>query len=97
MVQVLVGALATLIVTVIVTESYLFHPVRSLAHRASRHLGVLFGCFLCFGTWVGLGVGWLIGGPARLWFINGLAFHGLAYLIWTVVQMVNDVRIRLQR
>lgn len=97
MVQVLVGALASLIVTVIVTESYIFRPVRSLAHRMHVHIGVLFSCFLCMGTWVGLGLGWLLEGPSDWWFVNGLAFHGLAYLLWTVVRLVDDLRIRLQR
>jgi threonine/homoserine/homoserine lactone efflux protein len=90
------GALVTMIVTIIVTESYLFGPVRSLAHRVSRHLGVLFGCFLCFGTWVGLAVGWLLPGEIH-WALAGLAYQGLAYLIWTGVRLVDDLRIKLQR
>jgi hypothetical protein len=90
------GALVTLLVTVIVTESYLFGPIRSLAHKVSRHLGVLFGCFLCLGTWVGLGVGWLIDGPLW-WPLDGLAYQALAYLLWIAVKLVDDLRIWLQR
>ena len=90
------GALITMIITVIVTESYLFGPVRRLAHRASRHLGELFGCFLCFGTWVGLAVGWLIHGEPH-WALAGFAYQGLAYLIWTFIGLVGDLRIKLQR
>lgn len=90
------GTLAAFIVTTIVTESYLFGPVRSVAHRANPHAGILFSCFLCFGTWVGIGLGFVIDGPFHP-VLNGLAYHGLSYIIHQIVALIDDVRIRLQR
>lgn len=90
------GSLASLVVTVIVTESYLFGPLRAFAHQINRHLGVLFICYLCFGTWVGIVLGFLIDGPYHP-VINGLAYHGLAYLLHAALELVGDVRIKLQR
>lgn len=94
--QLAVGALVTFIVTTIVTESYLFGPVRRAAQAVSRHLGVLFGCFLCFGTWVGFGVAFLAGGPLERWYIDGLAFQAIAFLVHALVGLIDDIRQRLQ-
>jgi hypothetical protein len=41
-------------ITVIVTESLLFAPLRGAVGDRSRYLAALLGCHLCFGTWVGL-------------------------------------------
>lgn len=41
-------------ITHIVTRSGLFGPVRQWAASVHPKLGELFGCPLCFGTWVGL-------------------------------------------
>jgi hypothetical protein len=90
------GALAVLVVTMIVTESFLFAPVRDVAHRVHPKVGYLSGCFLCFGTWVGVGVGFLVEGPAHP-VVNGLAFHGLAVVVHELVGLVRDVRTRVQR
>lgn len=90
------GALVVFLVTIIVTESYLFRPVRHLAHQISPHLGVLFSCNLCFGTWVGLAVGWFLAGPMP-WWADGLAFQGLAHIVWMLSGLVDDIRTHLQR
>lgn len=93
----LIGAMVVFVVTTIVVDSYLFGPVRRLAHRASPHLGVLFGCFLCMGTWVGWLLAWWLGGPTGVWFADGLAFHGLALLAHHATKLVEDLRVYLQR
>lgn len=90
------GTLVVYVATLIVTESYLFRPARELAHRISPHLGVLFSCNMCFGTWVGLAIGWLLPGPFQ-WWVDGLAFQGLAFIVWSLTGLVSDIRIRLQR
>lgn len=96
MISLVFGALVVLIVTTIVTESFLFTWLRQMTAWANKHLGYLFSCFLCFGTWVGLMVGYLLDGPFHP-ALNGLAYHGLAYLTWVGLQLVNDLRIRIQR
>lgn len=92
-----VGSLIVLAITTIITESYLFRPVRSLATRISGHLGVLLGCFLCMGTWVGVGLGLLVDGVNLRGALLGLAYQGLAYLLHVGVALADDLRVRLQR
>lgn len=90
------GALITFTATVVVTESFLFAPVRAGATRVGRYLGVLVSCFLCMGVWVGWGVAYLTD-PQGRWWLVGLAYQGLAYLLWISKSVLEDVRIRLQR
>ncbi len=40
-------------ITLIVTESLLFKPLRRFVKMRSHYLGELVSCHLCFGTWVG--------------------------------------------
>jgi hypothetical protein len=41
-------------ITIIVTESLAFAPLRRELKARSAYWGELISCFLCFGTWVGL-------------------------------------------
>ena len=91
------GALITLLVTSIITESYIFGPVRGFAHKVSVHIGVLFSCFLCMGTWVGVATGLLLLDDWQQGLAYGLAFQGLAYLLHTLRSLADDARVRLQR
>ncbi len=91
-------------ITVIVTESLLFGPLRERIARRSRYLGELVSCFLCFGTWTGLALALLGGGPYRAavrkrrgplgalvaWAIDGFAIAFTARLL-------NEFTGKLQR
>jgi len=70
-------------ITIIVTESLAFQPLRRAVKARSFHLGELVRCFLCCGTWVGLVLSLIArprrtrpGGPAGpllAWALDGLA------------------------
>jgi hypothetical protein len=91
-------------ITVIVTESLLFAPLRERIARRSHYLGELVSCFLCFGTWTGLALALLGGGPYRAavrkrrgplgalvaWAIDGFAIAFTARLL-------NEFTGKLQR
>jgi hypothetical protein len=93
----IIGALVTFIVTLVITESYLFGWLRRGSQRLNRHLGVLFSCFLCLGIWVGFAVAWVQHYHLTSILGYGLAYQGLAYVIYTLVKLAEDARIRLQR
>ena len=91
-------------ITVIVTESLLFAPLREAVRKRSRYLGELVSCFLCFGTWVGLALA-LVGrgplgirrrkaqgvvGPVIAWALDGLAIAFTA-------RVLNEVTGKMQR
>jgi hypothetical protein len=87
-------------VTLIVTESLLFAPLREYVRARSRYLGELVSCFLCFGTWVGLGLALVARpryvsvrgplGPLLTWALDGfaIAFAG---------RLLNELTGKLQR
>jgi hypothetical protein len=87
-------------ITVILTESLLFEPVREYVRKRSRYLGELVGCHLCFGTWVGLGLSlffrprWIVrgaGGAA----IAGVLADGFAIAYFA--RLLNEVTAKVQR
>lgn len=87
-------------VTLIVTESLAFEPLRRYVKRRSQYLGELVSCFLCFGTWVGLALSLLARpkyvsvrgplGPLVTWALDGfaIAFGG---------RLLNEMTGKLQR
>ena len=89
-------------ITVIVTESLLFRPLRERVRLRSHYLGELVSCFLCFGTWVGLALSLVARRPAGVgrrrrgfdalvaWAIDGFAIAFGARLL-------NEVTGKLQR
>ena len=91
-------------ITVIVTESLLFAPLREAVRRRSRYLGELVSCFLCFGTWVGLVLALIGRGPLGLrrrrasglpgaliaWGLDGFAIAFTA-------RVLNEVTGKMQR
>lgn len=87
-------------ITVIVTESLLFAPLRDAIARRSAYLGELFACHLCFGTWVGLGLSlvfrprWL-GRGAGLAAVAGVLADGFAIAFFG--RLLNEVTAKVQR
>lgn len=89
-------------ITVIVTESLAFEPLRKAVRERSAYLGELVSCFLCFGTWVGLVLALLAGpryaptrakgplGATVTWAIDGfaIAFAG---------RLLNELTGKIQR
>lgn len=87
-------------ITLIVTDSLLFAPLRSYVKTRSRYLGELVSCFLCFGTWVGFALALLARpryvrtggplGPLITWALDGfaIAFGG---------RLLNELTGKLQR
>jgi hypothetical protein len=53
--MIIIDLLAIAGVTLIITTSKLFRPVRELMAKASAFLGSLSGCAMCMGVWIGLG------------------------------------------
>ena len=47
--------------TLIVTESFLFQPLRERISKVSEKLGYLFSCPMCMGVWVGACVSFYYG------------------------------------
>ena len=92
-----VGALVTFIATLIITESYLFGWLRQWSFRANKYLGTLFSCFLCLGVWIGLLVASVFHDSLTSILLAGLSYQGLAYIIYVIVKLAEDARIRLQR
>jgi hypothetical protein len=88
-------------ITVIVTESLLFGPLRDAVRKRSHYLGELVSCHLCFGTWVGFALalvfrpGW-IGrngrGPAR-----ALAVIADGFAIAYFGRLLNELTAKVQR
>lgn len=87
-------------ITLIVTDSLLFEPLRAYVKTRSRYLGELVSCFLCFGTWVGFALSLVarprfvpVGGPLGpllTWALDGfaIAFGG---------RLLNELTGKLQR
>ena len=100
MMRALALAAAAAQITLIVTESLLFAPLRSYLKARSHYLGELVSCFLCFGTWVGLALALAARprfvrvpgrlGPLVTWGLDGfgIAFGG---------RLLNELTGKLQR
>ena len=87
-------------ITVIVTESLLFEPLRKYVRGRSHYLGELVGCHLCFGTWVGLALSLLfrprwIGRRAGLETVVGVMADGFAIAFFG--RLLNEVTAKVQR
>lgn len=87
-------------ITVIVTESLLFEPLRKYVRERSHYLGELVGCHLCFGTWVGLGLSLVfrprwIGGRVGLAAVAGILADGFAIAYFG--RLLNEVTAKVQR
>lgn len=87
-------------ITVIVTESLLFEPLRKNIRERSHYLGELVGCHLCFGTWVGLALSLLfrprwIGRRAGLETVLGVIADGFAIAFFG--RLLNEVTAKVQR
>lgn len=88
-------------ITVIVTESLLFEPLRERARERSHYVGELVSCHLCFGTWVGLGLallfrpGWL---GARRGIVGGaLGTLAEGFAIAYFGRLLNELTAKVQR
>lgn len=72
-------ALSGAAVNIIVTRGAIFRKLRGWLDRRNQFLGDLVHCPLCFGTWTGLLLAWILGlrlfgGPVLVdWFFSGLA------------------------
>jgi hypothetical protein len=69
------------IITLIVTRSSLFAPIRVAAAELHPRLGELATCPLCAGTWVGFYQALIVGGPLPGAFWNGLLYKAVAELV----------------
>ena len=54
MLDLLIFILSTIGLTLIVTQSYLFKPIRTLANKIHASLGKLLNCTMCFGFYAGM-------------------------------------------
>lgn len=87
-------------ITVIVTESLLFEPLRRTVRERSRYLGELVGCHLCFGTWVGLALSLLfrprwIGRGTGVEAAVGVIADGFAIAYFG--RLLNELTAKVQR
>jgi hypothetical protein len=41
-------------ISMVITQSKIFQPIRNLVSNASKFLGDMINCIMCFGFWVGL-------------------------------------------
>lgn len=87
-------------ITVIVTESLLFEPLRKYVRSRSHYLGELVGCHLCFGTWVGLGLSLVfrprwIGRRAGVETVVGVIADGFAIAYFG--RLLNELTAKVQR
>lgn len=87
-------------ITVIVTESLLFEPLRRYLRSRSHYLAELVGCHLCFGTWVGLVLSLVfrprwIGRRPGLETVVGVIADGFAVAYFG--RLLNEVTAKVQR
>lgn len=54
MLDLLIFILSTIGLTLIVTQSYIFKPIRTIACKIHESLGKLLSCTMCFGFWSGM-------------------------------------------
>lgn len=54
MLELLIFILSTIGLTLIVTQSYLFKPIRNIASKMHPSLGKLLSCTMCFGFYSGI-------------------------------------------
>lgn len=54
MLELLIFILSTIGLTLIVTQSYLFKPIRNIASKMHPSLGKLLNCTMCFGFYTGM-------------------------------------------
>ena len=81
------GGLINWLLTIIVTSSSLFGPIRAAGAQVHPRLGELLHCPLCAGVWIGFFQAFALGGPLRpggilaevLW--NGLLYKSVAELV----------------
>jgi hypothetical protein len=65
----LIFLLATIGATLIVTQSYIFKPIRDYACKISPKLGKLLHCSMCFGFWTSFIIQFIILAHERMSFI----------------------------
>ena len=87
--------------TLVVTKSRLLSPARRLLSEHSQLdvalLGELLSCSLCLGTWVGFGVGLLLGyGPVGILVYGGVVSLG-SWFFWGVCCTLELLGERLRR
>jgi len=71
----LIFILSTIGLTFIVTQSYIFRPLRDLAEKISPSLGKLLHCTQCFGFWSGLLIKTLL----------LIYYHQIIWLSWIII------------
>lgn len=94
---ILLGGLVVWIITYIITSSYIFTPFRNFMRKFGRRVGYLFSCQLCLGTWVGIGIGYVIDGPLSHPLLNGLAYHAAGYGYYKIVTLIESAEDKLTR
>lgn len=86
MFEFIVNILASVGLTLIITESFLFEPVRSKISKSSEKIGYLFGCPMCMGVWMGACVGWVYGADI---FKSAMLTSLLSLIIMSVINLLS--------
>jgi len=79
----LVNVLSCVAITCIIVHSEIFRPLRELVTKYHSTIGYWIHCPMCFGFWVGMGYGYLVGS-------NMLTLGLLSSLFsWTIYNLVT--------
>jgi hypothetical protein len=81
LVNFIVWAFTVLGVTIIVTQSTIFYPIREKVNGFSRYLGTLLGCPLCFSFWAAIMVSLATQSNTGNLFLDGCLGSGLLFYI----------------
>tara|TARA_R100000152_G_C6697170_1_gene127476 strand:+ start:66 stop:344 length:279 start_codon:yes stop_codon:yes gene_type:complete len=72
----MIWAFAVFGITIIVTQSMLFKPIRDRIEKTSDFLGTLFSCPLCFSFWASIATSLLLGPVSDNLFFDGCIGSG---------------------
>ena len=79
LVNFIVWSLTVIGITVIVTQSEIFAPIRKALTKINKYLGALFGCSFCFSFWAGMLISLLTQTNTGNLFLEGCLGCGLWY------------------
>lgn len=85
--------LTTIGITIIITEGWIFKPLRKRLIRFNKTLGKLFSCPLCLGWWVGLilySVMYNRFGLENIYY--AFSSSSVCYLFYCVLEFLNKER-----